>query len=131
MQSSPLENNCRVASYQYDFTKHGGAIGAIEVLGDGIPKGAVILDGIVHVNVAATSEGSATVAVMAVGAGDILGATAVASLTLAALLDTVPVGTAATAIKLTASINKLTFTVAVAALLTGKITVSLRYLMVE
>jgi hypothetical protein len=128
MRTSPLESNCRQASFQYDFTRHGGAVGAITVPGDNIPADAIILDGIIRVNTAVTSSGLATVAIMAQGAADILAATAKASLTLNALLNTVPVGTAATAIRLTAAITGLTFTVGTEALTAGKITVSLRWM---
>lgn len=128
MKTSPLENNVRQACFQYDFAQHGGAVEAITVYGDNIPADAIILDGIIRVNTAVTSDGSATVAIMAQGANDILAATGKASLTLNALLDTVPLGTAATAIRLTAAISSLTFTVGTAALLTGKITVALRWM---
>ena len=128
MKTSPLDNNCRQACFQYDFAQHGGAVGAITVYGDNIPADAIILDGIIRVNTAVTSSGLATVAIGAVAADDILAATAKASLTLNALLDTVPVTTAATAIRVATAISSLTFTVAEAALLTGKITVSLRWM---
>jgi hypothetical protein len=129
METSPLENNCRQACFTYDFAKHGGAVGAITVYGDNIPKDAIILDGIIRVNTAVTATGSATVAIMAQGAGDILAALGKASFTLNAKLDVVPLCTAATCILLTAAIKSLTFTVAVDALLTGKVTVSLRWML--
>lgn len=127
MRTSPLESCCRQASFQYDFARHGGAIGAIVVAGDNIPAGAIILDGIIRVNTAPVGT-SATVAIMALSAGDILAATAITSMTLNALLNVVPVGTAATAIRVTSAITGLTFTVATTALTAGKITVSLRWM---
>jgi len=128
METSPLENNCRQACFTYDFAKHGGAVSAITVYGDNIPKDAIILDGIIRVNTAGVGA-TATVAIMAQAANDIATAIAVASLTLNAKLDVVPVGTAATCILLTAAIKSLTFTIATAALTAGKITVSLRWML--
>jgi hypothetical protein len=128
MKTSPLENNCRQACFQYDFAQHGGAQGNITVVGDNIPVDAIILDGIIRVNTACTSGGSATVAIKAVGANDLLTATAVGSLTANALLDTVAVGSAATAIRVSTAITALTFTVATADLTAGKITVALRWM---
>jgi len=126
MQTSGLENNLRVSYFQYDFAKHGGAVGAITVYGDGIPANAVICGGLIHVNAAVTSSGLATVAIAAVGAGDILGATAKASLTLNALIAAVPdFATVGDMIRLTAAINSLTFTVGTEALTAGKITAAL------
>jgi len=118
----------RIAYFQYDFDVDGGDAGAITVLGSNIPSGAIITSGMIHVNTAVTSDGSATVAIQAASSEDILAATAKASLTLNALLDLVPVGTAATAIRLTSQINSLTFTVGTAALTAGKITACLEYL---
>ena len=128
MKTSPLENNVRQACFQYDFAQHGGAIGAITVNGDNIPVDAIILDGIIHVNIAGASGGATTVAISAVNAADILAATAVGALTLNAMLDTVPAGTAATAIRVATAITSLTFTIAAAALTAGRITVALRWM---
>jgi hypothetical protein len=84
------------------------------------------MDGIVHVKTACTSGGSATIAIQALAAEDILAATAVASFSLNALLDVVPVGTAATMIRCTAA-TQLTFVIATAALTAGVISVGLRW----
>lgn len=127
MQTSGVENNVRVSYFQYDFAKHGGATGAITVTGDGIPSGAIITDGMIHVNTAVTSAGSATVAIEALTTADLLAATAKASLTLNALVSAIPKSTAATWIRATSAINSLDFTVAVAALTAGKITVALTW----
>jgi len=117
-----------VAYFDYNFAKHGGAISAITVQGDAIPVGALIVGGAVHVRTACTSGGSATVAIGAVSATDLLAATAVASLSLNALLATVVVAqTANTWIRVATAITGLTFTVAVAALTAGRIIVALDY----
>lgn len=122
-----LKSEKRVSYFEYDFAKNGGDIGAISVPGQGIPKGAIINDGIIHVSDAVLSAGAATVSIGAVAAGDILAATAKASLSANALLDTIPVGTAATSIRTTANISSLIFTVAVAALTAGKIVAAIEW----
>ena len=130
MQTSGVENNKRVSYFQYDFAKHGGAVSAITVTGDGIPSGAVITDGMIHVNTACVGSG-ASVAIMAVGANDILSALAITSLTLNDLVSCVPKSTQATWIRLTAALNSLTFTISAAALTAGKITVALEWVLAE
>ena len=127
MKTSGLENAKKVAYFEYDFSIHGGAAEAITVYGDVIPIGAIITSGMIHVKTAVTSAGSATVAIQALSSEDVLAATGKASLTLNALIDTVPVGTAATAIRCTSTVQSLTFTPAVAALTAGKICVALEY----
>jgi hypothetical protein len=126
MQNAPLEGRLGWAVWEYSFALHGGAVSSIAVAPKLLPAGAIIMDGIVHVKTACTSGGSATVAIQALAAEDILAATAVASLTLNALLDVVPVGTAATMIRCTAA-TQLTFVIATAALTAGVISVGLRW----
>lgn len=126
-QDNALISSKRVAVYEYDFAQHGGAVGAITVYGDVIPAGAIIKEGIVHVKTAVTSSGSATLQIKALTTDDILASTAKASLTLNALIATVPVGTAASSIRVTSAITALTFTVGTEALLTGKVRVYLEY----
>jgi hypothetical protein len=127
MLRSGIEPKKQVAKFVYDVEKHGGAIGAIAVQGNGLPSDAIIVGGMIHVETALTSDGAATVAIGAVDTSDILAATDVASLTLNALLDTVPDGTAANAIRLTDAINAITFTVGTADLTAGKISVAVEY----
>lgn len=128
MDNAGLESSLNAAYYEYEYSKHGGAVGDITVYGDGIPSDAVIVGGLIRVTQAVTSAGAATVAVKAATAADILAATAKGSLTLNALLDTVPDMTAANAVRLTSAVNSLTFTVAVDALTAGKIVVALYYI---
>jgi hypothetical protein len=111
-------------NFLFDFAKHGGAVATILVGPKLIPPETIITSGMIRVVTACTSGGSATVALHLSSSEDILGATAVASLTLDALLDSVPVGTAATSILCTAA-TQLSVVVAVAALTAGKIAVSL------
>lgn len=128
MQTSGLEKvRVGVASFEYDFAVHGGAIGDISLANDSLPDDAIILDGMIEVKTALVGSG-ATVALKALASEDILAATAITSFTLAALLDVVPVGSAATVIKMTAS-GGLTMTVATAALTAGRFVVHLRYVL--
>lgn len=118
----------------YDFSKQGGAIGAINLLDqDGknctLPNKSIIRDVLIDVVTTPTSGGSATIAIGSGAAtNDFKAATAVASYT--GLVAGVPVGTAATAIKLAAD-QKPTITVATAALTAGKLNVQIRFQMSE
>ena len=114
----------------YDFAKQGGVQGAIQLLGpDGkpakLPKGAIVRDCLIDVLTAPTSGGGATIAL---GTGqtatDLKAATAIASYT--GLVACVPVGSAATALKLTADRTPIA-TVATADLTNGKINVLIHY----
>lgn len=129
MLNAPLEGRYGCAVFEYDFDKHGGAVGDIVVTPKLIPKGAIVWGpGIIHVKTAVTSGGAATVAIQLASSEDILAATAKTSLTLNAMLDTVCDGTAANAIRLTAA-AQLTFTVAVDTLTAGVIAVVLPWTM--
>jgi hypothetical protein len=128
MQASGLMSHKNVAYYEFNFAKHGGAVGAISVPGDVIPAGAIIKEGLIHVKTAVTSDGSATLQIKALSTDDILASTAKSSLTLNALLATVPVGTAASSIRVTSDITELVFTVGTADLTAGKVVVALEYI---
>ena len=119
------DNNMKTAFFRYDFSKDGGAVGTIS-LDEQLPAGALVRSGILHVTTAVTSGGSATVALHVNSSEDILAATGKASLTLNALLDVVPVGTAATAIRCTAN-KGLSVVIGTAALTAGAFTVALDY----
>jgi hypothetical protein len=110
-------------NFLYDFAKHGGAISTITVGPKLIPPETIITSGIIRV-VTAPVGTNATVALHLSSSEDILAATAITSLTLDALLDTVPVGTAATSILITAA-TQLSVVIATTALTAGKIAVSL------
>lgn len=128
MGTGGLDNNVKTGYHEYSFVKDGGAVGDITLRGNDIPKDAIILDGMIDVETAMTSGGAATAALKAVSAADILAAAGKASFAANAKLDIVPVGTAATCIRMTAN-GKLTMTVAVAALTAGKFTVATRYIL--
>lgn len=127
-------NNCKNnIKGVYSFAASGGAVGDITLKDeDGaalvLPAGAIITNVIAHVVTACTSGGSATVALKANSAADLCAATAVASLTSNALIAGVPVGTAATAVRLTAQ-RTLKVTVATAALTAGKIHYFIEYML--
>jgi hypothetical protein len=116
----------------YNFAVSGGAVGDITLLDDDglavvLPINAIVTNVIAHVATACTSGGSATVALKANSSADLCAATAVASLTSNALIAGVPVGTAATSVRLTAE-RTLKVTVAVAALTAGKINYHIEYM---
>lgn len=111
------------AKIEYDFSEHGGVVGD-NALPFVLPAGAIVYAGMIDVITAPTSGGSATVALKLEGAGDILAATAIGSLT--GLVDVVPDGTAGNAVKTTVE-RQLQLTVATAALTAGKMIIHLDY----
>lgn len=121
-----ISNNLSCVRGTYDFSKVGGAVGSFNLLDeDGvavkIPANALVLNAFAVVKTAATSGGSATVALTLESAGDLLAATAVASFSAAAKLQGIPdFGTIADSVLTTAE-RTLIATVAVAALTAGKV----------
>lgn len=119
-----------VASAVYDFAAKGGAIGTIN-LGVFVPNKAIIMDGVVDVltTFVTASADAGTVALRLQGAGDLVAAIAVSDVTNpwdAGLHNIIPVGTAATMIKLTAQ-RQLAITIAGQVVTAGKLKVFLRY----
>lgn len=117
----------------YDFSVLGGAVGAIKLKDeDGtdliIPSKAIVTSVYIDVLTAPTSGGAATIAFGANTTTDFKAATAIASYT--GIVAGIPVGTAATAVKMTADRN-ITATIATAALTAGKIYVLCEYIMSE
>lgn len=114
----------------YDFSTQGGAIGTVNLLDDlgqkcQLPNKAVIRDVLIDAVTTATGAVGATIALSSgQSAADLKGATGFASFT--GLLAGIPVGSAATAIKLTADRNP-TLTIATAALTAGKLNVHIQY----
>ena len=115
----------------YDFAVNGGAISAID-LGITIPNNAVVLDGMIDVITTATSATDAgTMAIHLQSANDIVSAAAIsASGWDAGLTAIIPLGTAASAIKLTAA-RAVTATIAVEAFTAGKFHVIIRYVVTD
>ncbi len=115
-----------LARYEYDFAVHGGTAGAIVVGAGRMPAGAVVIDGIILV-VTAIVGTTSTLAIHITGAGDVLAATAEASLTVGLLVDTVCDGAAANCIEVAAGAG-CTFTIGTNDLTAGKVVVGLRYI---
>lgn len=131
-----LNETANLKKFVLDFSVQGGAIGAHQLLDDQgnpavLPVGSIIARGFVDVVTAFTSGGSATVALGCTAANDILAATAVASLG-AGLHECIQDGTAAAMVKVASGnttlvktnystpAQKVSATVAVAALTAGK-----------
>ena len=131
MSLNALAPQKNVAYFEYDFDKHGGAVGAISVQGNGLPAGAIITSGVIHVTAAVTSGGAATVSVGLVSAADLRAATAVGSLTLNALLDVIPDGAATNMIRVASADNTAIFTVGTAALTAGRIVLAIEYFVTD
>lgn len=120
----------RVSHARYDFAVDAGAQGLITLASsDVIPAGAIMLGGTINPTTALTSGGSATIAIgtsAGSAANSLKAATAVASYSLDALLNVVPVF--ATPVKMTAD-GTITITVATADLLTGIMDIFILYVM--
>jgi hypothetical protein len=126
-----IERESRALVAQYNFATLGGAIGSVSLLdvnGNAavLPTGAVVTSVIIDTITAPTSGGAATIALTSNSAADLKAATAIASYT--GLIAGIPVGTAATSIKMTAD-RTVTATIATAALTAGKINVIINYVL--
>lgn len=115
----------------YDFTVLGGAIGSV-ILRDAegnpavLPDKAVITQVYIDTITTPTSGGAATIAINANSAGDLKAALAIASYT--GIIAGIPVGTAATMVKLTAQRN-IVATIAAFVLTAGKFDVFVDYVL--
>ncbi len=119
----------------YDFAKKGGAIGAIVLVDEQgmackIPNKAIVRDVLIDVITAPTSGGSATIAIGSgtMSASNFKAATAIASYT--GLVAGIPIGSAATAVKMTSD-QSPKITIATAALTAGKLNVHIKYQLSE
>jgi predicted RecA/RadA family phage recombinase len=118
-------NGLRVAHALYDYTVDQGAT-CTPANSDTIPANAVVHGGVINVTVAATAAGAATVAIGTTAgsaANSILTATAIASLTLDAVLKT---SCAATPFKMSVA-GKINLTIATGPLTAGQIEVWVIY----
>lgn len=109
----------------YDFSKQGGAIGSYDS-GIHLPNGAVIRQVFFDVITAGTTSASGTVSFDANSTGDLKAALAAASWT--GEVAGIPVGSAATMVKLTAA-RTLYFSIATGALTAGKINAYVDYVL--
>lgn len=126
-----ISNRIHIAKAKYDFSVQGGAIGTGNLVGeDGksfvLPNKAVIVDCLIDVLTPATTSASGTIALTAQSAGDLKAALAAASYT--GRVACVPVGTAATVIKLTAD-RTMTYTIATGAITAGKLWVYVYFIL--
>lgn len=95
-------NRFRCAKFRYDIKQDGGAVGDIVIEPGKLPNGALVHQGFLEGIRAVTSGGLATVALGINAAGDLLAATAKASLGAGALVVSDQVTFAAAPLKLTA-----------------------------
>ncbi len=129
-----MQREKQVLKATYNFSTQGGVFGSAITLKDGVtgadaslPKGAVVSDCLLDFRTAATSLGSATLSFSTgQSAADLKSALAVASAT--GLVTCIPVGTAATAIKLTAN-RTPTLTINSVSLTAGYVNVFIEYWM--
>lgn len=131
--SQVITNKEQLLKCRYDFSMQGGSSAAainLKNVVDGtnceLPSGAIITDGLIDIITAPVGNSSTIAFGSGQAANDLKTATATASLT--GLVTLIPVGTAATAIKMTA-IRKPTITIATAALTVGKFNVFIKYLL--
>jgi len=125
-----LRGSIQVEVASYDFAVQGGATGTVDLLGlDGkpvvIPQGAIIIDSLIDVITQGATSTSATIALTAQTAGDIKAALGAASYN--GLVAGIPVGTAATSIKMTAD-RTLKATIATGTVTAGKFNVIIEYI---
>lgn len=137
--SKIIRDNMRDLKVQYNFAKTGGAIGTQNLAYPNdpsvpgastsmqLPKNALVFGCYIDVITAPTSGGSPTIALSTgQSAGDLKAATAFGSFT--GIVACIPVGTAATAIKMTAD-RTMTVTIATAALTGGVFNVHVQYVL--
>jgi hypothetical protein len=121
-----LDEKKRVGYACYDFAKDGGAIAPITISDKIFPAGAIISEGMIFSQTAMVSGGATTVDIGVEGAQDVVNDGAKASFAANAMVDVIPAGTAATAIRCTAD-RAVVVTPAVAAITAGKFLVALEY----
>lgn len=126
--------NIQLGSSLYDFGSSGGAISAIDLLGDSLPDNATITRAFYEVLTAFTSAGAATVAfgVTTDDASGLLAATAYNNAAFnTGYHDFIPDNTAANFTTKTTAARSLIATVATAALTAGKVRVWFEYVVSE
>lgn len=128
-----LDHKPNMVVGRYDFAVQGGAVGAINLLEDLTDVNSLLVipdDGIIKqvtidiITAMASAGGTGTIALTAQSAGDLLAA--VDADNLSGLVAGVPIGTAATMIKMTAD-RTLVGAIAVEALTAGKFDVYVEY----
>lgn len=129
-----IKDQVRILKATYDFSVLGGAVGTVNLKGpDGknvvLPNKALVVGCFIDVLTAGTTSASGTIAISTgQTAADIKAALAAASYT--GIVACIPIGTAATAIKLTAD-RTMTATIATGAITAGKFNVIVQYVLSE
>lgn len=124
-----IQNAMKTLAWQYDFAVHGGAVGDIAT-GCRVPNGAVIINAFATVLTAATSTNStATIAFKANAANDIFTAAAVSGAPFSSTGQKLAIPDLATVAdyKTMTAERELTMSIAVEALLGGKINFYVTY----
>lgn len=132
--SQTIQRKKQVLKATYSFAVQGGVFGSAISLLDSVtgkaatlPKGAIVSDCLLDFKTTTTSLGSATISISTgQGAADLKSALAVASGT--GLVTCIPIGSAATAIKMTAN-QSPTITINTASLTAGVLNVLIEYWM--
>lgn len=129
-----LSNQLNAAKGVYDFDVQGGAVSTINLddslnefgsAGDVVvPSGSVVWSGVIDTITQGATSASGTFSIGLNTTTDLKAATAAASIT--GLVALIPVGTAATAVKMTAD-RTLTTSIATGAVTAGKFNVYLQY----
>lgn len=124
----PEGTGTKWARARYDFAVDGGAIGTIAITAEKIPPNAIILGGVVEVDLVPTSGGAATVAIQVEAANDIVTAAAVsgAPWSTTGRKSVIPAFTGATTVKTTVA-RDISIVIAAATLTAGQIDVLLAY----
>lgn len=114
----------------YDFATDAGAIGSLNLRGDMIPSGALVLRAIVNVATATTSGGAATVSLGVQGAADIRAANAHDNATtqLSTTGNKATLLTGAVAPVTTSADKHIVATIGTAALTAGRFSVLVEYI---
>lgn len=124
----PRASEVKAVRARYDFAVDGGAVGDIELASEAIPPNALVLGGVLEVDTALTSGGSATVGVTVESAGDIVtvGGIGSAPWSTTGRKDVVPDFSGSAVVKTTAA-RRVVATIGGAALTAGSFDVILFY----
>ena len=123
-----IKNKLNHQEYVYDFAVQGGAVGAINMVGNLLPVGAVVTSCQAVVEDAFTSAGSATLSI-----GDGASATKYsAAVAVASLVDKFLITAAGVPNQVSAaSESQITVNIAVAAMTAGKLRIAIDYYMAD
>jgi hypothetical protein len=123
-----LGGGVKTAVAEYDFATDGGAVGTINLRGDKLPAGAVVVDSLINVKTKPESAGEATVQVGSEGEADLQAAKKVTEAPWSTATPKRGAVTATSTPVVTTAERSITAKVAAAALTKGKFTVVVSYL---